>query len=60
MATNPLGKGTKTIGVNMKLELAAELERRCTSMGISAGAYIKILLHKHFDSDKPLVLTESK
>ena len=26
MATNPAGKGTKTIGINMKMEMAKELE----------------------------------
>ena len=33
MATNPIGKGTKTIGINMSKKMADELENgliRCT------------------------------
>ena len=39
MSTNPAGKGTKTIGINMKAEMAADIEKRAKSMGISTGMY---------------------
>ena len=41
MATNPMGKGTKTIGLNMKKPMADEIERRAKSMQISTGAYLQ-------------------
>ena len=59
MATNPAGKGTKTIGVNMKVAKAKELERRAASMGLSTGAYIKIVLDEWVKSGKKVVLKES-
>ena len=43
LATNPMGKGTKTIGLNMKKPMADEIERRAKSMQISTGAYCKII-----------------
>ncbi len=58
MATNPVGKGTKTIGVNMRSELAQELERRSSSMHISTSNYIKIILQQWIDSGKKLTLSE--
>jgi hypothetical protein len=58
MATNPLGKGTKTIGVNLKQEMADELERRAKSMQLSTSAYIKIVLGQWLDSGKKLKLQE--
>lgn len=59
MATNPAGKGTKTIGINMKLEMAQELERRAASMQLSTGAYCKIILGEWIRSGKKLKLQES-
>jgi hypothetical protein len=59
MATNPAGKNTKTIGINMKLELAEEIERRATSMQLSTGAYCKIILGEWISSGKKLQLQES-
>ncbi len=59
MATNPAGKGTKTIGINMKLEMATELERRAASMQLSTGAYCKIILGEWISSGKKLKLQES-
>jgi hypothetical protein len=44
MATNPIGKGTKTIGINMCKKMADELERRADSMHISKSKYCKIVL----------------
>ena len=58
MATNPAGKGTKTIGINMKKEMAKELERRSKSMQLSTGAYCKIILKQWIDSGKKLQLKE--
>ena len=58
MATNPVGKGSKTIGINMKMEMATELERRAKSMQISTGAYCKIILGQWIDSGKKLQLKE--
>jgi len=59
MATNPSGKGTKTIGINMKKKMADELERRAKSMQLSTGAYCKIILGQWLDSGKKLQLKES-
>jgi hypothetical protein len=59
MATNPAGKGTKTIGINMKMVMAEELERRAASMQLSTGAYCKIILGDWLDSGKKLQLKES-
>ena len=58
MATNPTGKGTKTIGINMKLEMANEIERRAKSMQLSTGAYTKIILGQWLESGKKLKLQE--
>lgn len=58
MATNPAGKGTKTIGINMKSDMASELERRSKSMQLSTGAYCKIILGQWLDSGKKLKLEE--
>lgn len=58
MATNPCGKGTKTIGINMKVVMAEELENRARSMQISTGAYCKIILYRWLASGDKLVLAE--
>lgn len=58
MATNPAGKGTKTIGINMKEATAKELERRASSMQISTSAYCKLILKQWMDSGKKLTLVE--
>jgi len=39
MATNPIGKGTKTIGINMPAKMADELIDRAESMHLSASKY---------------------
>lgn len=59
MATNPIGKGTKTIGINMKLEMAKALESRAASMGLSTSAYCKIILSRWVESGKKLTIKES-
>lgn len=56
--TNPIGKGTKTVGINMPKTEAAELERRAASMGISTGMYCKTILRKWLESGQQLVLEE--
>lgn len=58
MTSNPTGKGTKTIGINMKKKMANELERRAKSMQLSTGAYCKIILGQWLDSGKKLKLQE--
>lgn len=54
--TNPIGKNTKTVGVNMPKKLAADVEKRAESMGISTSLYIKTVLRQHIASKKKLVL----
>jgi hypothetical protein len=58
MATNPIGKGTKTIGINMGEKMADELEKRADSMHISKSAYCKIVLGEWLKSGKTLTLGE--
>ncbi len=58
MTTNPAGKGTKTLGINMKLDFAKELERRAQSMQLSTGAYCKIILRQWVESGQRLHLVE--
>jgi Fe2+ transport system protein FeoA len=58
MGTNPCGRGTKTIGVNMPIAEVNEIKRRADSMGISMGAYIKIILRQWTSSGKKIVLKE--
>lgn len=60
MATNPIGKGTKTIGINMSEKMATELEKRASSMHISKSKYCKIILQQWLDSGKKLTLAEKK
>jgi hypothetical protein len=58
MATNPVGKGTKTIGLNMSTKMADDLEKRADSMHISTSKYCKIVLQQWIDSGKKLTLGE--
>ncbi len=58
MATNPIGKGTKTIGVNMNKKMADDLERRADSMHISKSKYCKLVFQLWIDSGKKLTLGE--
>ncbi len=58
MATNPIGKGRKTIGINMSKKMADELEQRSSSMHISKSKYCKIILQQWLDSGKKLALSE--
>jgi hypothetical protein len=58
MATNPIGKGAKTIGINMPAKMAADIEKRAESMSISKSNYCKIILQQWIDSGKKLSLGE--
>ncbi len=58
MAGNPIGKGTKTIGINMSKQMADELEKRASSMHISKSKYCKLILQQWIDSKKKLTLSE--
>jgi hypothetical protein len=58
MATNPIGKGTKTVGINMGKKMAEELERRADSMHISKSKYCKIVLGEWLKSGNKLTLGE--
>lgn len=58
MATNPIGKGTKTVGINMSEKMADNLEKRAVSMHISKSKYCKIILQQWLDSGKKLTLSE--
>lgn len=60
MATNPVGKGTKTIGINMSAEMADALELRAKSMQLSTSRYCKVILSNWMESGKKLTLQESK
>ena len=60
MATNPIGKDTKTIGINMSEKMANDLEKRSNSMQISKSKYCKIILQQWLDSGKKLTLSEGK
>jgi len=58
MATNAIGKNTKTIGINMSKKMADELESRANSMHLSVSKYSKIILGQWLESGKKLKLQE--
>lgn len=58
MTTNPIGKDTKTIGINMSQEMGDELESRATSMHLSTSKYCKVILAQWLESGKKLKLQE--
>lgn len=58
MTKDPRGKGAKSIGINMPLEMANELARRAASMNISKSQYCKIILEQWVGSGKKLTLSE--
>jgi len=60
MATNSIGKGTQTIGINMSKKMANDLEKRSKSMSISKSKYCKIILQQWLDSGKKLTLSEKR
>jgi hypothetical protein len=60
MSTNPIGKNTKTIGINMTKEVADELEKRANSMHLSTSKYCKVILTDWLNSGKKLTLQEKK
>ncbi|MBN2162579.1 MAG: hypothetical protein JW713_06520 [Pontiellaceae bacterium] len=59
MATNAIGRGTKTIGINMSNKMAAELEKRARSMHISTSKYCKVILAEWLKSKRKLTLQEA-
>lgn len=59
MATHPIGKGTQTVGINMSIELAKELDARAQKMHISKSRYCKLVLQSWVDSGRALVLSEN-
>ena len=58
MATKATGKTKKTIGINIKKQMADELEARAKSMHLSNSKYIKIILMQWIASGKKLKLEE--
>jgi hypothetical protein len=58
MSTNPIGKGTKTIGINMNDEMADDLINRAESMHLSVSKYCKIVMEDWVESGNKLNLTE--
>jgi hypothetical protein len=58
MATHPIGKNSKTVGINMNKKMVEDLEARAASMHISRSKYVKIILGQWFDSGKKLTLDE--
>jgi hypothetical protein len=58
MATNPVDKGTKTIGLNMSGKMADEIEKRASSMHLSVSKYCTIILGQWIESGKKLMLQE--
>ena len=58
MATNPIGKNTKTIGINMSQKMADDLEERASSMHLSTSKYAKVILSQWLASGKKLKLQE--
>ena len=58
MTTNPIGKGTKTIGINMATKMADDLTERAESMHLSVSKYCKIILQQWIASGGKLNLTE--
>jgi len=53
-----IGKGKKTLGINMKTEMADELEERAQSMHLSTAKYCKLVLSDWLASGKKLKLEE--
>ena len=58
MATNPIGKDTKTIGINMSAKMADDLEARASSMHLSTSKYCKLILMEWMNSKQKLKLEE--
>ena len=53
-----IGKGKKTLGINMQKEMVDELEKRAVSMHISTSKYCKLILSQWIESGKKLELKE--
>ena len=48
----------KTVGINLKIEFAEEIERRAESMHLSVSQYCKIIFSEWLSSGKTLKLQE--
>ncbi len=60
MATHPVGKDSKTIGINMSKKMADRLTKRANSMHLSTSKYCKVVLQQWLDSGQKLVLKEGE
>lgn len=60
MATNLIGKGTRTLGINMPKKMEAEITRRAESMNISKSNYCRIILLQWLSSGNKLTLSEAE
>lgn len=49
---------TKTIGINMDKKMAAEIEKRASSMHLATGKYCKLILAEWVASGQKLNLSE--
>lgn len=49
MSTNPIGKGTVNVTVNMPEKLKGDLERLAKKSGRKLGAYLRALLEDYSD-----------
>jgi hypothetical protein len=58
MATNAIGKGTKTIGISMNKNMADDLEKWANYMHLSVSKYCKLILSEWMKSGKKLKLEE--
>jgi hypothetical protein len=54
----PIGKDTKTIGVNVGAKMVAEIEKRAATMNISKSQYCENVLRRWIDSGNKLALAE--
>ena len=58
MAPNPKKMKNKNIGINLKQEIADDLEKRARSMHLTTSAYCKVILTQWLESGKQLSLCE--
>ena len=49
----------KTIGINMKQDMADDLQKRADSMHLSVSKYCKLIIGQWLDSGEKLKLQES-
>lgn len=44
MGTNPIGRNTKNVGVNLPKDLISDLDKLCEKSGVSRNRYIRTVL----------------